>query len=233
MDRFGLYAANFFPDEELFTPEANHTCPGCGVSLAVRQVGKAVGRRLQGAVFSRGKAVHGLESAAAFLVVGNGKNELVLCLDDEPSGTLEDAASKGLPRLAAEQGFHYVACASPSYPFDLNDKLRTALATEGDSYIHILCPCPAGWDFPLEDTVKMGFRAVESQAFPLYEIKNGTYHLTNETLQPRPLEDYLKAQARFAKVADGELARVKERILAAYQDLLLKNASARPVGTDL
>ena len=59
-------------------------------------------------------------------------------------------AEKKMPGLAVAQGYKYVATASPSYAFDLMDKVKKALETEGKSYIHVLCPCPVGWKSTVE-----------------------------------------------------------------------------------
>ena len=42
MDKFSLYVPNFLPCKEYFEPKKNNACPGCGISLAVRQTYKAV-----------------------------------------------------------------------------------------------------------------------------------------------------------------------------------------------
>jgi len=85
---------------------------------------------------------------------------------------------KMFPAAAVARGFQYVATACPSYPFDLIDKVRRGMESEGNSYIHILSPCPVGWDYESEMSVAIGRLAVESMVFPLYEVVAGTYRLT-------------------------------------------------------
>jgi pyruvate ferredoxin oxidoreductase beta subunit len=98
--------------------------------------------------------------------------------------------------------------------------MKRALETNGKSYIHILCPCPAGWQFETEDTVKVGFWAVESLAFPLYEVGSGFYNLTIRTLKPRPLADYISAQGRFTDVTDKQIKAAGAKIEKEYKKLL-------------
>ena len=71
-----------------------------------------------------------------------------------------------MPSLAVAEGFSYVATASPSHPFDLYEKVRRGFDAEGNAYLHVLCPCPQGWQFDPDLTVKVGRWAVESRAFP-------------------------------------------------------------------
>lgn len=224
MDKFSLMVPNFLPSEEYFHSKKNHTCIGCGVSLAARHVGKAVETLLDKAVSRRsaGGSFFGGTTEAAMLTIKNGKNEIIICLDDEPENRLDGAVKKALPALAVAEGFKYVATASPSYPFDLYDKMKKALETEGKSYVHILCPCPLAWEYATEDTVKVGFWAVESQAFPLYEVGSGHYSLSVKTLKPRSLGEYIEAQGRFGDVTEKQLKAASATVQKEYKKLLEK-----------
>ncbi len=222
MDKFSLYVPNFLPREEFFDPKHNQTCIGCGVSLAVRLVGKAAEGLLHKAVCERQSAAElfGVTSDAAFLKLKQGKQTTIICLDDEPENSLDSAVKKTLPGIAVAEGFQYVATACPSYPFDLFEKVQRALESQGNAYLHILCPCPSAWQYKTEDTVKVGFWAVESLAFPLYEVAAGFYNMTVKTLKPRPLSEYLSAQARFAKATEKQLAAAGKQVEKEYGKLL-------------
>ena len=139
MDKFSLYVPNFLPCKEYFEPKKNNACPGCGISLAVRQTYKAVEALIEKAMWEKpasGKATGSL------LKIKNGKNEITICFDNEAGGNLDKAVKKTMPAVAVAEGYKYVATASPSYPFDLYDKMESALDADGDAYIHVLCPCP-------------------------------------------------------------------------------------------
>lgn len=222
MDKFSLYVPNFLPIKEFPVLKKDNVCVGCGVALAIRQIGKAVEKLLEKAVCERpiGDSIFGFKTESTFLKIKQRKHEVIVCLDDEQGGTLGDTVYKTMPAVAVAEGFKYVATACPSYPFDLYDKMKTAIETEGKSYIHILCPSPSGWQFATEDTVKVGFWAVESLAFPLYEVASGFYNLTNKTLKPRPLSDYLKAQGRFAEITDEQLETASATVDKEYNKLL-------------
>lgn len=221
MDKFSLHAPNFFPAEEYFSVSDNNTCTGCGTSLAVRQIGKALEERLASAHYERtsGKGPLGYKTGSAYLRLKTDWGDCLFCLDDEPLNELKESACKTLPFIAVEKKYSYVATASPSYPFDFFEKVKRAFDTKGKSFVHILCPCPAGWEFPTEDTVKMGFYAVESRAFPLFEISEGNFSMTNEIMHPRDVTQYIKAQGRFSNVTSKELRTVVSQIGKEYARL--------------
>lgn len=230
MDKFSLYVPNFLPCEEYFIPEKNQACPGCGLALAIRQSYKALEKEIEKAtwqpliegeqlertldIFGAGK------TEVSFLRIPKGKADLILCLDNEAGGSLNEALKKSMPAIAVAEGFPYVATACPSYPFDLYEKIKRGFQTEGKAYIHILCPCPQGWCFDPELTVKIGCWAVESRAFPLYEVGDGIYHLTIETPKPRSLTDYLKVQKRFEDLAENEIEEAQTLVENEYKKLV-------------
>jgi len=222
MDKFSLYVPNFLPCKEYFDPAKNNACPGCGLALALRQVYKAVEGLIEKAVWDKPAKSDflGSSSAVSLLRIKHAKGEILVCFDNEAGGSLQDAIAKKMPGVAIAEGFKYVATACPSYPFDLYDKMKKAAETEGKSYVHILSPCPVGWKFESEDTVKVGFKAVESNAFPLYEAGTGFYNITIKMLKPKQLADYVKAQERFAKVTDDEIAQAAAAVEKQYGRLL-------------
>jgi pyruvate/2-oxoacid:ferredoxin oxidoreductase beta subunit len=224
MDKFSLMVPNFIPAQEYFDPQHGETCIGCGVSLAARLVGKALEKSCAGAVCERrsGADLFGVKTDAAFMRIKKGKAELIICFDDEPSNALQDALVKKLPAVAVAEGIAYVATACPSYPFDLMEKVKRAMDADGSAYIHILTPCPSAWQYPTENTVKVGFKAVESCAFPLYEVASGFYNLTNTTLKPRSVEEYIRAQGRFEKATDAQVKSAAATVEKEYKKLLEK-----------
>ncbi len=224
MDKYSLMVPNFIPAQEYFDPKHGETCIGCGVSLAARLAGKALGKALAGAVCERRKGadLFGVKTDAAFMRVKKGRAELIICFDDEPSNALQDALVKKLPAVAVAEGVAYVATACPSYPFDLMEKVKRAMEADGSAYIHILAPCPSAWKYPTENTVKVGFKAVESLAFPLYEAASGFYNLTNTTLKPRSVEEYIRAQGRFEKATAAQVKSAAATVEKEYKKLLEK-----------
>ncbi len=239
MDKFNLYAGQLLPFIEHFAPKGHRACQGCGVALAVRHAYKA----LEGICknFSRSRwqipwkpsvfSETGKSAAIqpALLSLDKPKEKpgtLFICFDNEcVAGKIEkDALIKRQPAVALANDFTYIATACPSHPFDLIDKLRRSWGVQGNSYVHILCPCPVGWGFPAENAVRLGRMAVETRLFPLYEIAGGCYRITVEEPNPRPVTDYLKQQKRFAHWKPQQAAALQEAITAAYKHLQEKAA---------
>jgi pyruvate ferredoxin oxidoreductase beta subunit len=129
---------------------------------------------------------------------------------------------KNMPEIAVAHNIPYVATATPSYPFDLMDKVRRAVATKGPSYVHILSVCPTGWRSATNTVIKQGRLAVETGMFPLYEVVNGQYKMSLDLPTLRPLKDYLKMQGRFRHLSDDVIAKIQERVELEYQKLLEK-----------
>ena len=71
--------------------------------------------------------------------------------------------------------------------------------------------------------MKIGRWAVESRAFPLYEVGSASaYHLTVTTAKPRPLADYLKPQYRFAEISEQQIADLTTTVESDYKKLTEK-----------
>jgi pyruvate ferredoxin oxidoreductase beta subunit len=135
---------------------------------------------------------------------------------------------KNLPAICAAHDIPYVATACPSYPFDLMAKVKKGVATPGPAYIHILSVCPTGWRSPTDLSVKIGRLAVESGIFPLYEIENGSYKMTIDPAELRPVEDYLKLQGRFRHLSQEVIKEIQDRVNKDYARLKEKAACAPP-----
>ena len=129
---------------------------------------------------------------------------------------------KDMPGIAAAHNIPYVATATPSYPFDMMDKVAKAVATPGPAYVHVLSVCPNGWGTANALSVRMGRLAVETGMFPLYEIENGAYKMSLELPKLRPITDYLKPQVRFRHLSDDNIKKIQVRVELEYQKLLEK-----------
>ena len=126
---------------------------------------------------------------------------------------------KNVPAIVAAHDIPYVATACPSYPFDLMDKVAKGAATPGPAYIHILSPCPTGWRFATDLTVRLGRLAVETGTFPLYEVENGTYRLNFDFPKLRPVTDYMKLQRRFRHLSEDVINKIQQRVNSEYAKL--------------
>ncbi|MDD4635056.1 MAG: pyruvate synthase subunit PorB [Dehalococcoidales bacterium] len=130
---------------------------------------------------------------------------------------------KDLPGIAVAHRIPYVATACPSYPVDLIEKVKKAVATKGPSYIHIFSGCPTGWGCATNLTIKLGRLAVETGVFPLYEVENGKYTITYKPEKLRPLTDYMKPQRRFRHLTEDTIKLIEKRVAEEYYKLLEKD----------
>jgi pyruvate ferredoxin oxidoreductase beta subunit len=140
------------------------------------------------------------------------------------ASTGQQTWKKNVPAIMAAHNIPYVATISPSYPFDLYRKVRKAAEINGPAYLHAYSACPTGWKMRTELAIQIGRLAVETGVFPLYEVENGVYRIT-ERVEPdkfRPLRDYLKPQGRFRHMTKDAIEAAQERIRREYEQLLTK-----------
>jgi len=129
---------------------------------------------------------------------------------------------KNVTEIIAAHDIPYVATANPSYPFDLFRKVRKAAEIPGPAYLHVYSSCPTGWRMRPELAIQIGRIAVETGAFPLYEVEHGRYRITEPTPELRPLADYLKPQGRFRHLTDDVVADIEKRLHREYRRLEAK-----------
>jgi len=102
---------------------------------------------------------------------------------------------KPMPEIAYAHGIPYVATASVGFTQDLQKKVKKAFTIKGPKYLQIHVPCPLGWGHQPNISFQVAKLAVETGLFPLIEYENGK--LSVRQIQPKPVEEYLKVQARF------------------------------------
>ena len=126
---------------------------------------------------------------------------------------------KNMPEIAVAHRIPYVATACPSYPFDLIDKVKRGVETEGPAYLHVFSVCPTGWRCTPNLTIEIGRLAVETGVFPLFEVVNGEYRLTVDFPKLKPVREYLKKQGRFRHLTEKDMERIQARIEDDYAKL--------------
>jgi len=135
---------------------------------------------------------------------------------------------KNVPEIMVAHGIPYVATACSSFLFDLEEKVKKAVATEGPSYIHVLSVCPTGWRIPAEKAISYGRLAVDTGFFPLYEVENGVYRMTYEPAVKLPVTEYLKGQGRFRHLTEKEISEIQRRTDEELEKLYLKVKMTNP-----
>jgi pyruvate ferredoxin oxidoreductase beta subunit len=121
---------------------------------------------------------------------------------------------KDLPAIAMAHRIPYVATAIVSELRDLEAKVRRAMDVRGARYIHIFVPCPLGWGHDSSQTIRVARLASESGIFPVFEAMGGEVTSVSPIRRKVPVEDYLKAQRRFAHLFSPTR---NEKAIAAMQ----------------
>ncbi|MDR0968038.1 MAG: hypothetical protein LBL99_00165 [Holosporaceae bacterium] len=105
---------------------------------------------------------------------------------------------KFVPEIAMAHRIPYVATASVGNIPDLEKKVAKAIKIRGAKYVHVHSPCPLGWGYPTSETIKLARLAIQCGMFPLFEAENGKFVSSTPIEELIPVEEYLKAQRRFA-----------------------------------
>lgn len=121
---------------------------------------------------------------------------------------------KPVAQIVAAHGAPYVAVTSVGYYRDLERKVQKAAGIKGPKFLQIHVPCPLGWGHDTSLTIKIARLAVQTGLYPLFEMENGEItSVVKITPKPRPVEDYLKPQARFRHLfkpgAEEELKKIQ------------------------
>jgi len=143
-----------------------------------------------------------------------------------PVDAFEKAHKKNMVDIMVAHEIPYAATACIAYPEDLIRKMRKAKGIRGTKFIHILSPCPSGWRFPSNLTVKLARLAVETNVFPLYEVEDGKYTI-NRKPKKKPAKDYLVLQGRFRHISDEISAEIQAKVDADWEKLLKKEEDSK------
>ena len=127
--------------------------------------------------------------------------------------------TKNIFHIADNLSLSYAASASASYPFDLIEKVKKGVSIKGTAVIHLHSPCPTGWMFPEQDTVKTGILAVESGFHPLWEYIDKTFVWRKEKPNRERLKEYIGFQKRYRYVPDNFINMLSEDIQKEAESL--------------
>lgn len=122
-----------------------------------------------------------------------------------------ETMKKPIVEIVAAHKIPYVATVSIAYPSDLVEKMKKAFAKQ-PSFVHIHCPCPAGWRFDSNQTINIAKLAVETGMWILYEIEDGVLRITKRVVNKKPVEEYLQKQGRFKHLTDKEFKIMQEHV---------------------
>jgi len=137
-----------------------------------------------------------------------------------PPTNLKNQPKKDIVQIMAAHRVPYVATASIAYPEDFIRKIKRARETRGFKFLYVFSPCPVGWRFSSELTIRIARLAVQTNLFPLYEVEEGERYVLNEDPGGVPVEEYLKLQGRFAYLREGDMERIQENVDREWKRLM-------------
>ena len=114
--------------------------------------------------------------------------------------------------IMAAHRIPYAATATIGYPQDLMYKLGKAKMVKGTRFIHILAPCPTGWRYPSNLTIKISRLAVTSRIFPLYEVEQGLQYRLQVPADQVPAREYLMIQDRFSHLDEAAVDHIQKNV---------------------
>ncbi len=235
----------------------NAAAVGSGVEAALkalRRKGKVADRYVKSVAVAGDGGTCDIGLQALSGAMERGHDLLFVCLDNEaymntgiqrssatpfmaatttsPAGKAikgQRTGKKNVPEIMVAHNVPYVATACPSYPIDLVNKVRKARDVRGPAYLHVFSMCPTGWRSASDAVIKLGRLAVETGVFPLYEVENGKYRITQEIPKKlRPVQDYLELQGRFRHLTPDDMALVQARVDREWRKLMNKVQCLRP-----
>jgi pyruvate ferredoxin oxidoreductase beta subunit len=115
---------------------------------------------------------------------------------DDPGNVF--GQGKSAPLIAMAHGIPYVATATVADLHDLEHKIERAMELRGARYVHVLVPCPLGWGSASADTIRIARLARETGLFPVFEAEHGEVVSVSKIRRRVPVDEYLRAQRRFA-----------------------------------
>ena len=129
------------------------------------------------------------------------------------------SCKKNLTEIMAAHRVPYVATASVGDLPDLMRKVEKAKALRGMRIITLLVPCLDGWGLPDDGGLRAARYAVESGAFPLYEVEDGERYTLNHAQRTRPVSDYLALQRRYRHLPEASIAALQAEVDAGWERL--------------
>ncbi len=127
---------------------------------------------------------------------------------------------KPITKIIAAHEIPYVATATIGHPLDFINKLKKAQKIKGAKFIDLLTPCQPGWGYNTNNAVKVSKAAVDTCAWPLYEIENGKFSLTYKPSKIKNIEEYFSLQKRFSHLKKEEIKEIQNIVLKEWEMLV-------------
>lgn len=136
-----------------------------------------------------------------------------------PGEAIKEEPKKDIEKIMLSHGIPYMATASVAYPADIYTKFRKARSIKGTKFIHMLSPCPPGWQIDSADSIKVSRMATQSKVFPIYEVEDGRYTINVYPERKVTVKDYVKPQGRFRYMTDDIISAAQELVDRKWENL--------------
>ena len=137
-----------------------------------------------------------------------------------PPSDLKTEFKKDIIQIMAAHRIPYAATLSIAHMDDFVRKVKKAQSIRGFKFLYIFSPCPVGWRFSAELTVRLARLAVQTRVFPLYEVEDGDQFTLNLEPEGLPINEYLKLQGRFSFLREGDAERIQENVDREWKRLM-------------
>lgn len=137
-----------------------------------------------------------------------------------PAQNLKEEPKKDIDAILAAHRIPYLATASLAFPEDLARKVKKAKRIKGTRFIHILIPCPPGWRFQSDLTIRLSRLAVETRVFPLFEVDHGMRYQLNPMPEKIRVKEYVRLQGRFSHLSEKQVGATQKEIDTRWEELL-------------
>jgi pyruvate/2-oxoacid:ferredoxin oxidoreductase beta subunit len=137
-----------------------------------------------------------------------------------PVQNLKEEPKKDIDAILAAHRIPYLATASLAFPEDLARKVKIAKRIKGTRFIHILIPCPPGWRFQSDLTIRLSRLAVETRTFPLFEVDDGIRYQLNPMPKKIAVKEYVRLQGRFSHLSEKQMEAIQKEVDTKWEELL-------------
>ncbi len=132
---------------------------------------------------------------------------------------------KNIEQIVAAHGDVYIATASPAFHDDFVKKMKKAKELKKPAFIHVICPCPPGWEHDPAVGIEIARLAVETGTVVLYEYENGKITINRVPKKKKPVEEYLMKQGRFSHLTKAQIAEIQEEVDRNFAQLTAQSTS--------
>jgi pyruvate/2-oxoacid:ferredoxin oxidoreductase beta subunit len=136
-----------------------------------------------------------------------------------PTGTPRSHPKKDLIGILAAHRIPYAATSTVAHPVDLVEKVTRARAIRGTKFLHLLAPCPPGWNVSDDETIALARQAVRTRVFPLFEVENGQRWRFTADHPGDPVEPYIRRQGRFRHLTPEQIRHIQTDVDARWETL--------------